>query len=188
MYFPIYIFTLWISRRATSIYGVCIYYIPLYCNHVCLHTQKCIASNETSGIDIVVQIILLTELTALEDHQDEAMKLKSSAIKTLLAVMESHQDSDIIDRILVKIGSPDQLVRKYVYVCLRFEFVCNMSFLLKFSYTYVLWCTSCNDYIKKHVKYMYCRVLSSITAFDLRSHTLQALQRLQTITNSVIAV
>ena len=160
MYFPIYIFTLWISRRATSIYSVCIYYsiISLYCNHVCLHTQKCIASNETSGIDIVVQIILLTELTALEDHQDEAMKLKSSAIKTLLAVMESHQDSDIIDRILVKIGSPDQLVRKYVYVCLRFEFVCNMSFLLKFSYTYVLWCTSCNDYIKKHVKYMYCRV------------------------------
>jgi hypothetical protein len=47
----------------------------------------------------------------LEDHQDEAMALKSSAIKTLLAVMESHQDSDIIDRILVKIGSPDQLVR-----------------------------------------------------------------------------
>lgn len=72
--------------------------------------QKCIASNETSGIDIVVQIILLMELTALEDHQDEAMKLKSSAIKTLLAVMESHQDSDIVDRILVKIGSPDQLV------------------------------------------------------------------------------
>ena len=59
----------------------------------------------------MVQIILLMELTALEDHQDEAMKLKSSAIKTLLAVMESHQDSDIIDRILVKIGSPDQLVQ-----------------------------------------------------------------------------
>ena len=78
------------------------------------YTQKCIASNETSGIDIVVQIILLTELTALEEHQDEAMKLKSSAIKTLLAVMESHQDSDIIDRILVKIGSPDQLVGIHV--------------------------------------------------------------------------
>ena len=82
------------------------------CVQLYLLVQKCIASNETSGIDIVVQIILLMELTALEEHQDEAMKLKSSAIKTLLAVMESHQDSDIIDRILVKIGSPDQLVRK----------------------------------------------------------------------------
>ena len=95
-------------------------HVPLNAAIFPLFTQKCIASNETSGIDIVVQIILLTELTALEEHQDEAMKLKSSAIKTLLAVMESHQDSDIIDRILVKIGSPEQLVRRYilcVYVC-----------------------------------------------------------------------
>ena len=39
------------------------------------------------------------------------MKLKSNASETLLAVMESHQDMDIMDRILVKIGNPESLVR-----------------------------------------------------------------------------
>lgn len=37
--------------------------------------QKCIASNESSGIDIVVSLIQ-TELTALEDYQEKAMQLK----------------------------------------------------------------------------------------------------------------
>ena len=96
--------------------------MSLICNQFSLLVQKCTASNETSGIDIVVQIILLMEFTDLEDHQDEAMKLKSSAIKTLLAVIESHQDSNIIDRILIKIGSPDQLVRKYcMYACIYLD-------------------------------------------------------------------
>lgn len=54
--------------------------------------------------------IVLTELTALDDYQELAMKLKSNASETLLAVMESHQDTDIVERILVKIGSPDSLV------------------------------------------------------------------------------
>ena len=67
------------------------------------------------------------------------MKLKSSAIKTLLAVMESHQDSDIIDRILVKIGSPDQLVWKYVYLSLCFEFCLQYVIFTEISYMYVLW-------------------------------------------------
>ncbi len=65
----------------------------------------------------MVQIIL-TELTALTDQASDdspelgmlAMRLKSNASKTLLAVMESHQDMDIIDRIMVKIGNPDSLV------------------------------------------------------------------------------
>ena len=72
-------------------------------------SQRCIASTESSGIDIMVQIIL-TELTALDDCLDKSMVLKSNASQTLLAVMESHQDMDIIDRILVKIGNPDSLV------------------------------------------------------------------------------
>ena len=37
--------------------------------------------------------------------------LQNNASKALLAVMESHQDPDIIDRILVKIGSSETLVR-----------------------------------------------------------------------------
>ena len=81
--------------------------------------QRCIASNESSGIDIVVQIIL-TELSALTEQSSDdnselgmlAMRLKSNASKTLLAVMESHQDMDIIDRIMLKIGNPDSLVRR----------------------------------------------------------------------------
>ena len=51
--------------------------IANYCSinwHV-LSLQKCIASTESSGIDIVVQI-LQAELTALEDHQDLALELK----------------------------------------------------------------------------------------------------------------
>ncbi len=59
----------------------------------------------------MVQIIL-TELTALDDCLDKSMVLKSNASQTLLAVMESHQDVEIIDRILVKIGNPDFLVRE----------------------------------------------------------------------------
>jgi len=82
--------------------------------------QRCIASNESSGIDIVVQIIL-TELTALTEQSSNGnpelgmltMRLKSNASKTLLAVMESHQDMDIIDRIMLKIGNPDSLVRRW---------------------------------------------------------------------------
>ena len=37
--------------------------------------QRCIASTESSGIDIIVQI-LQTEFTALEDHQTLALELK----------------------------------------------------------------------------------------------------------------
>ena len=77
--------------------------------HTHTHTQKCLASNESSGIDIVVQIIL-TELTALDESKEKAMELKNNASKTLLAVMESHQDSDIIERIMLKIGNPELLV------------------------------------------------------------------------------
>ena len=44
--------------------------------------QKCIASNESSGIDIIVAIIQ-TDFTALEEHQDMAMELKVSAIDLL---------------------------------------------------------------------------------------------------------
>ena len=54
--------------------------------------------------------IILTELTALDDYQELSMRLKSNASETLLAVMESHQDMDIMDRILVKIGNPECLV------------------------------------------------------------------------------
>lgn len=48
--------------------------------HACLYkkytyVQKCIASTESSGIDIIVQI-LQAELTALDDHQDLALELK----------------------------------------------------------------------------------------------------------------
>ena len=35
---------------------------------------------------------------------------QSNASKALLAVMESHQDMEIVERIYVKIGSPEQLV------------------------------------------------------------------------------
>ena len=35
---------------------------------------------------------------------------QNNASKALLAVMESHQDMEIVDRIYMKIGSPDQLV------------------------------------------------------------------------------
>ena len=35
---------------------------------------------------------------------------QNNASKMLLAVMESHQDMDIVERILVKIGSPGTLV------------------------------------------------------------------------------
>ena len=38
---------------------------------------------------------------------------QDNASKTLLAVMESHQDMEIVDRILLKIGTPDQLVKLY---------------------------------------------------------------------------
>ena len=43
--------------------------------------------------------------------------LQSNASKMLLAVMESHQDMDIVERILVKIGSPGTLVCVYVCGC-----------------------------------------------------------------------
>ncbi len=59
----------------------------------------------------MVQIIL-TELTVLDDCLDKSMVLKSNASQTLLAIMESHQDVEIIDKILVKIGNPDFLVRE----------------------------------------------------------------------------
>ena len=39
------------------------------------HMQRCIASNESSGIDIVVSVIQ-TDLTALEESQEKAMELK----------------------------------------------------------------------------------------------------------------
>ncbi len=35
---------------------------------------------------------------------------QNNAIKTLLAVMESHQDTDIIDRIMVKIANPPEVL------------------------------------------------------------------------------
>lgn len=37
---------------------------------------------------------------------------QNNASKALLAVMESHQDMEIVDRIYVKIGSPELLVRE----------------------------------------------------------------------------
>lgn len=40
--------------------------------------------------------------------------LQNNASKTLLAVMESHQDMEILERILVKIGSPETLVSSFV--------------------------------------------------------------------------
>lgn len=43
----------------------------------CSSSQRCIASNESSGIDIIVSLIQ-TELTALDDNQKMAMKLKVS--------------------------------------------------------------------------------------------------------------
>lgn len=36
--------------------------------------------------------------------------IQKTASQTLLAVMESHHDSDIIERIVLKIGSPETLV------------------------------------------------------------------------------
>jgi hypothetical protein len=57
-----------------------------------------------------VASLIQTELTALEDNQEMAMQLKKTASQTLLAVMESHQDADIIERIVLKIGSPETLV------------------------------------------------------------------------------
>ena len=44
---------------------------------------------------------------------------QNNASKMLLAVMESHQDMDIVERILVKIGSPGTLVCVCVCACMH---------------------------------------------------------------------
>lgn len=101
--------SLYINANNVELINQCLTTLTEYCQGPCHENQKCIASNESSGIDIIVAIIQ-TEFTALEEHQDMAMELKNNAVKTLLAVLESHQDSDIIDRILIKIGNPDALL------------------------------------------------------------------------------
>jgi len=88
--------------------------------------QRCIVSNEFSCIDIAVQIILI-EPNALMDHDILRMRLKSNACKTLLAVMESHQDMDIIDKIMLKIGNPDSLVRRWAGFSLLYSTVCEFA-------------------------------------------------------------
>ncbi|XP_064398624.1 inositol 1,4,5-trisphosphate receptor type 2-like isoform X2 [Halichondria panicea] len=101
--------SLYIHSNNVCLINQCLAALTEYCQGPCHDNQKCIASTESSGIDIVVQI-LQAELTALEDHQDLALELKNNAIKTLLAVMESHQDTDIIDRIMVKIANPPEVL------------------------------------------------------------------------------
>jgi hypothetical protein len=101
--------SLYIHSDNVELIDQCLTTLTEYCQGPCHENQKCIASNESSGIDIVASLIQ-TELTALEDNQEMAMQLKKTASQTLLAVMESHQDADIIERIVLKIGSPETLV------------------------------------------------------------------------------
>jgi len=92
-----------------------------------LLSQKCIASHESNGIDIIVDLVKGDIKLIGDEHNEIAMKLKvvdtrcvhslksicleqCEAAKTLLAVMESRADSEMADRILLKINQPTQLV------------------------------------------------------------------------------
>jgi len=84
-----------------------------YCQGPCSENQLAIAIHESHGLDVCVSI-LLQEQT---NKSEVALTLKNNATKFLLATLESHYHTEVIQRILYNIDQPQQLIRvlKSVY-------------------------------------------------------------------------
>jgi hypothetical protein len=89
-----------------------------FCQGPCLGNQDCIASYESNGIDLIVQELLLVELSsaslskqALKEKEEMFVSIRRYAAITLLSAMESRPASDhgIHDRILLSMH-PELLI------------------------------------------------------------------------------
>jgi hypothetical protein len=103
----------YINDRNTPLIMQCMETLTEYCQGPCHENQKCLASHESSGIDIIVSLVM-KDVDSKHESDDVDMKiymsLKSAASKTLLAVMESTRDSELAERILQKMTSPSELI------------------------------------------------------------------------------
>ncbi|OQV23241.1 Inositol 1,4,5-trisphosphate receptor type 1 [Hypsibius exemplaris] len=71
-----------------------------FCQGPCHENQNAIASNEAEGLDIIIALTLL-DIKPLQDKaEDLVLGLKSNAVKLLLAIIESRQDSENAERLL----------------------------------------------------------------------------------------
>ncbi|CAG9759584.1 unnamed protein product [Ceutorhynchus assimilis] len=100
---------LYINENNVSLINQTLETLTEYCQGPCHENQNCIATHESSGLDIITALILNDINPLGKSRMDLVLELKNNASKLLLAIMESRGDSENAERILSNMN-PKQLV------------------------------------------------------------------------------
>ncbi|XP_050314541.1 inositol 1,4,5-trisphosphate receptor isoform X2 [Anthonomus grandis grandis] len=100
---------LYINENNVSLTNQTLETLTEYCQGPCHENQNCIATHESSGLDIVTALILNDINPLGKTRMDLVLELKNNASKLLLAIMESRGDSENAEKILSNMN-PKQLV------------------------------------------------------------------------------
>ncbi|XP_030748640.1 inositol 1,4,5-trisphosphate receptor isoform X3 [Sitophilus oryzae] len=100
---------LYINENNVALINQTLETLTEYCQGPCHENQNCIATHESSGLDIITALILNDINPLGKCRMDLVLELKNNASKLLLAIMESRGDSENAERILSNMN-PKQLV------------------------------------------------------------------------------
>ncbi|XP_066247239.1 inositol 1,4,5-trisphosphate receptor isoform X4 [Euwallacea similis] len=100
---------LYINENNVALINQTLETLTEYCQGPCHDNQNCIATHESSGLDIVTALILNDINPLGKSRMDLVLELKNNASKLLLAIMESRGDNENAERILSNMN-PKQLV------------------------------------------------------------------------------
>ncbi|KAL1493193.1 hypothetical protein ABEB36_011294 [Hypothenemus hampei] len=100
---------LYINENNVALINQTLETLTEYCQGPCHENQNCIATHESSGLDIITALILNDINPLGKSRMDLVLELKNNASKLLLAIMESRGDSENAERILSNMN-PKQLV------------------------------------------------------------------------------
>ncbi|XP_065197273.1 inositol 1,4,5-trisphosphate receptor type 1-like isoform X2 [Sycon ciliatum] len=108
---------LYVNSRNVPLIIQCLITLTEYCQGPCHANQNAIANHDSNGIDIIIAL-MMNDIDPLRSQFPELeLELKNNAVKCILSIMESRQDSTMIDRIIQRIQPLDKLVSlcQYAY-------------------------------------------------------------------------